>query len=134
MDNTSVTNDADRIRDLYIERETLSDSVHKMRSRIREIDRTLMVLVRPRTYAIPRTGVVYDMAQVMSESDPMTLEEIMNAMSKKKLHPKRHTVRQYLSYIQCFEKVKENKHFGSNRSGWICHKDMLGLEKIESKG
>ncbi len=121
-----VNAEGDKIRTLYVEREELMKEASRIQIRLSEIDSIVSTFFQPVfKLDIPKSGVALEMAKVMSEDVPMTFQEIIDAMVKNKIHPHKQTVRQYLTYIACFERVRKWKPFGRTQAGWICHKNIL---------
>ncbi|MHB0946125.1 MAG: hypothetical protein ACYC3B_03020 [Sedimentisphaerales bacterium] len=89
----------------------------------------------PKPSKIPHKGIVYHIAEVMSETEPMSKEEIMAAMLKKGLVcDSLNSLRSYLSNMDCFEPIKKSdpRYKEMKKKGWICHKDMLHKNSASS--
>ena len=143
---------ADKAKGLVIEKEEAIHSIDSMtsqitmlKSRISEIDSELNSLLGLNNaqypassgrlvsskYAIPKKGLAKDMAGVMSDSEPMTIKEIVehlkiieNNKGDQGLEVKENSVRSYLTNLDCFKCIKKDDPRYSKK-GWICDKKML---------
>ena len=147
------TEKADKARDLVIKKENALNSIKDMKSeitrlisRIGEIDSDLNSLLGLNTAqhaantgklkrdksAIPQKGLVKDMAAVMSEKEPKTIDEIVKLLKEveaqkeedERSDVKPNSIRSYLANLDCFKCIKKNDPRYSKK-GWICRKAML---------
>jgi hypothetical protein len=139
---------ADKVKQLVIEKENALHSIEEMMShitelkgRIGEIDSELNSLLelniklysydRERSRciesSIPKKGLVRDMAKVMSDSEPMTIIEIverLKSLENQKGEINLNSIRSYLTNLACFKCIKKSDTNYPGK-GWICLKEML---------
>lgn len=142
-ENTEAELDkAEEIKKLVLEKlrcqkqiEDLKEKIESLTKRMPELDlqiSSLLGLVKMETptkatgdprFAIPKKGMVMDMAKVMSEDNPMTMDEIIQAMREQNPNVKENSIRSYLSNLECFENIRKGDKRFNNKKGWIYHKE-----------
>ena len=120
----------------YLKIVFLEAEIAKFKSKIEEIDTQINNLIglnktpnpipspTNNRYQIPQKGIVIEIAEVMSEEVPMSRQEIFEALKQKGLDVNEHSVRSYLTNLQCFECIKKSDP-RYDKKGWICHKGMI---------
>ena len=86
----------------------------------------------PKSSIMPQKGIIDDIISVMSETVPMSREEIAAAMEQKGVKINVNSLRSYLSNLNtCFESIKKSdpRYNEMKKKGWILLKGVRQLRK-----
>ena len=147
ISETNTKKKVEEISDLLVKRDKVLNSVisfqekiEKLEEEIVEINKRLSTLVATndndltanqhestnQITTFPKKGRVFQMAHVMSETVPMTLDDIIEALKKNgETKVSRNSIRSYLSNDPCFKNLKKGER-GNNIKGWVCVMDKVG--------